>query len=135
MTATPGTTDAGVPVGDRVEVRGLRIEAVHGVGEAEQRNAQPFEVDLDLYLAAPGGAAGSDDLSATADYAAAIEAAARVLEGPSRRLLETLAEDVAAAVLADPHLAAVTVWVRKLRPPVPRDLRSAAVRITRHRYR
>lgn len=119
--------------GDCVEIRGLRVEAVHGVAEAERRSPQPFEVDLDLYLAAPGLAAASDDLSATADYAAAIEAAAQVLEGAPRHLLETLAEDVASAVLADPHLSGVTVWVRKLRPPVARDLRTSAVRITRHR--
>lgn len=119
--------------GDRVELRGLRLEAVHGVGEAERRNPQPFEVDLDLYLADSVTESRADDLAVTADYAAAIEVAAQVLEGPPRHLLETLAEEVAAAVLSDPHLSAVTVSVRKLRPPVPRELRSAGVRITRRR--
>ena len=132
---TAPARDPGMAGADCVEIRGLRVEAVHGVGEAERRNPQPFEVDLDLYLADDGAESRADDLAVTADYAAAIEVAAQVLEGPPRHLLETLAEEVAAAVLADPHLSAVTVWVRKLHPPVPRDLRSAAVRITRRRSR
>ena len=36
--------------GDRIEVRGLRVDGVHGVLEQERMHAQPFEVDLDLYL-------------------------------------------------------------------------------------
>jgi len=135
VTATSQAGDLGTAGSDCVEIRGLRVEAVHGVGEAERRSPQPFEVDLDLYLDDGGAASRPDDLTATADYAAAIEVAAQVLEGRPRHLLETLAEEIAAAVLADPHLSAVTVWVRKLHPPVPRDLRSAAVRITRRRGR
>jgi 7,8-dihydroneopterin aldolase/epimerase/oxygenase len=117
---------------DRIEIRGLVAEAVHGVGEAERHSPQPFEVDLDLYLdLAP--AAGADDLGATADYAAAVDAVMAVLRGRHRALLETLAEDMAAAVLADPRVEAVTVAVRKLAPPVPERLRSAGVRVTRRR--
>jgi dihydroneopterin aldolase len=133
VTAVPPPAGGGPGGAARLEVRGIRVEAVHGVGEAERRRPQPFEVDLDLYLAHPEVAAATDELTDTADYAAAVEAAARVLEGPPRRLLEALAEEVAVAVLADEHLSAVTVWVRKLRPPLTRDLRSAAVQLTRHR--
>ena len=43
---TPGPA----PDGDRIEVRGLRLDGVHGVLEDERRAPQPFEVDLDLYL-------------------------------------------------------------------------------------
>jgi len=117
---------------DRIEIRGLRVEARHGATEAEQAEAQPFEVDLDLHLEL-SAAAADDDLEATADYAAAVDAAVAVLQGPPRRLLETLAEDVAAAVLADRKLTAVTVAVRKLRPPLQVALGSAGVRLTRRR--
>ena len=48
------------------------------------------------------------------------------------RLLERLATRIADDVLAlDDRLTSVTVTVRKLRPPVPVDLASAGVTITR----
>lgn len=118
--------------GDRIEIRGLKVDAAHGVTDEERGSRQPFEVDLDLHLDLASAGAG-DALERTADYAAAVAAARAVVAGPPRRLLETLAEDIAAAVLADPAVDAVTVAVRKLRPPVPERLSSAGVRITRAR--
>lgn len=117
---------------DRIEIRGLVVDAVHGVHEEERAAPQPFEVDVDLELDMTRATAG-DDLTGTADYARAVQAATSVLLGPPRRLLETLAEEIAAAVLADPAVEAVTVAVRKLRPPVPGRLASAGVRLTRRR--
>jgi len=50
------------------------------------------------------------------------------------QLLERLAELVAEAVLGlDDRVHAVTVAVRKLRPPVPHQLGTAGVRVTRSR--
>lgn len=108
---------------------------MHGVLPEEQVTPQPFEVDLDLHVDL-SGAASADALEAAADYGAAVSAAASVLGGPPRQLLETLAEDIATAVLAAPSLSAVravTVSVRKLRPPVPERVTSAGVRLTRGR--
>lgn len=49
-------------------------------------------------------------------------------------LLEHLAGRIGDAVLgADPRVASTTVWLRKLRPPVPHDLATAGVRLTRSR--
>ncbi len=60
------------------------------------------------------------------------EAVERVVAGESHRLLERLATRIADDVLAvDPRIDAVTVTVRKLRPPVPLDLASAGVTVTR----
>ncbi len=62
--------------------------------------------------------------------AAAVE---RVLTGERHRLLERLAERMAEEALrcAGDAARSVTVTVRKLRPPVPLDLASAGVSITR----
>ncbi|HEY5025331.1 MAG TPA: dihydroneopterin aldolase [Acidimicrobiales bacterium] len=120
------------PGPDRIEVRGLRVDGVHGVLDEEQRHTQPFEVDLDLYLDTTAGAT-SDDLAATADYAAAVDAAVTVITGPSQRLLESLAGAIAELVLADAHVEAVTVVVRKLRPPLAPPVASTGVRIHRRR--
>ena len=106
--------------------------AVHGLLEQERAAPQPFEIDLDLFLDT-AVAGGADDIGATADYAAAVDAAVGVLAGPPRLLLESLAEAVAAAVLEDRRVDVVTVAVRKLAPPVAHELASAGVRITRGR--
>ena len=118
--------------GDRIEVRGLRLDAVHGVLVEERRAPQPFEIDLDLFLDTRR-AGSSDDLGATADYGAAVDAAVAVLAGPPRALLESLAAAVADAVLGDDRVEAVTVVVRKLRPPLAHAVASTGVRIHRTR--
>ena len=125
-------TPRGEPAGDRIEIRSLRVEAVHGVHESERNSPQAFEVDLDLYVDT-SSASRSDELSETADYSAAVDAAVEVMGGPPHTLLESLAAEIADKVLRDIRVGAVTVWVRKLRPPVEHVLGSAAVRLTRSR--
>jgi dihydroneopterin aldolase len=117
---------------DRIELRGLRVLGAHGALPEEQQRAQPFEVDLDLELDLRS-AGRSDRLADTVDYGAVTEALAAVVAGPHVELLEHLAERLAVAALASgaPHATAVTVSVRKTRPPVPFDLRSAGVTIRR----
>jgi 2-amino-4-hydroxy-6-hydroxymethyldihydropteridine diphosphokinase len=63
-------------------------------------------------------------------------AVADVVAGPHVDLLEHLAALIVAAVgrAAGPRARAVTVTVRKLRPPVPVELASAAVTISRQLY-
>jgi len=113
-------------------VRGLRVDAVHGVLDTERHRPQPFEIDLDLYVDATR-AARTDALDDTADYDAAVEAAMTVMRGPSRALLESLAAAVGDAVLGDGRVDAVTVVVRKLRPPLLHPVSSTAARVTRRR--
>lgn len=115
---------------DRLELRGLRVVASHGTLPEEQERAQPFEVDLDVEVDL-ARAADSDDLADTVDYGRVLERAAAVVAGGPFRLLEGLAGAIARAVLADQGALSVTVTVRKLRPPVPADLASVGVRLTR----
>ncbi|HVF14917.1 MAG TPA: dihydroneopterin aldolase [Acidimicrobiales bacterium] len=118
---------------DSIQLRGLRALGVHGALPEEQDRAQPFEIDLDVELDL-SVAGASDHLPDTADYGALAAVVAAVVGGERVNLLERLAERVAARVAdTDPRIRAVTVTVRKLRPPVPVDLRSAGVRITRRR--
>jgi dihydroneopterin aldolase len=120
------------PTEDRLELRGLRFVAAHGALPEEAVRAQPFEVDLDLIVDLRA-AGHSDDLADSVDYGEVCEAVRSVMEGPHARLLEHLAEEVAARALAvaGGRAAGVVVTVRKLRPPVPFDMASAAVCITR----
>ena len=120
------------PMSDVIQLRGLRVAGRHGVLEQEHVRSQPFEVDLDLEVdLAPAGR--SDSLDDTVDYGSVSEAVAEVVGGPHSDLLEHLAERIARAALgaAGRSVTAVTVTVRKTRPPVPADLDSAGVRIRR----
>lgn len=104
----------------------------HGVLPEEQQRAQPFAVDVDLIVdLRPAGQ--SDDLGDTVDYGAVAEAVVAVVEGPPAALLEYLAERIALRILAlaQDRATSVTVTLHKLRPPVPVDMASAGVRITR----
>ena len=57
-----------------------------------------------------------------------------MVAGRSFELLESLADAVAEATLAsDARITAVTVHLRKLRPPLALDLGTVGVRITRRR--
>jgi dihydroneopterin aldolase len=117
---------------DRIEIRGLRLVGLHGLLPEERSRTQPFEIDLDLEVDMDGATA-SDALADTADYGAAIGVAAAVVAGPPHDLLESLAGAIASAVLADARVIRVTVAVRKLRPPVPYDVDSTGVRLSRSR--
>jgi len=117
---------------DRIELRGLRLVCALGVPAAERARPQPVEIDLDLVVDV-AAAAARDDLADSADYAATLDAVAAVVSRTAYRLLESLAEAIAAAVLEDDKVAAVTVGLRKLQPPVPYDLATAGVRLTRRR--
>jgi FolB domain-containing protein len=122
-----------VTAGDLIELRGLRLAGIVGVLAHEQAQPQPLELDLDirLDLAAAGA---SDDLSDTVDYGALCALAEQVVSTTSYALLEALAEHLAAALLAaDPRVDAVTLSVRKLRPPVAQQLSTSGVRISRAR--
>ncbi len=138
MTAAGGQAGAGVGAGgggngDRIQLRALRVVGTHGVLAEERARPQPFEVDLDLSVDL-ALATATDRLSDTVDYGEVAETAAAVVSGGSFQLLEALAGAVAEAVLAsDLRITAVTVHLRKLRPPVPLDLGTVGVRITRRR--
>jgi dihydroneopterin aldolase len=104
----------------------------HGALPEERQRPQPFEVDLELLLDLRG-AGRTDDIAATVDYASLCEAVRAVVEGPPALLLERLAEHVSERALAAAggRAQGIVVTVRKLRPPVPVELASAAVRIYR----
>jgi dihydroneopterin aldolase len=125
--------DGSGPVSDRIELRGLRLSALVGALPEERDRLQPIEVDLDVEAdLAPSGR--SDLLADTIDYGAVCAAVEAVAGAGHVTLLEHLADRLAVAVLAvDGRVDAVTVAVRKLRPPVPLQLDTSGVRIRRSR--
>jgi dihydroneopterin aldolase len=117
-------------VPDLIELRGLRLSGICGALAEERERPQPLEIDLDVAVdLTPAGR--SDSLADTVDYSALLDDVERVVAAGTPVLLEHLAERIAAAVLAHERVDAVTVAVRKLRPPVPQQLATTGVRIHR----
>jgi 7,8-dihydroneopterin aldolase/epimerase/oxygenase len=117
---------------DRIVLTNLRFDGVHGVHDWEREAAQPFEVDVELRLDL-GPAGRSDDLTLTVDYGRVYEVVAGVVLGPSRSLLESIAEAIATELLARFPVDAVVVRVRKPGVRLGGPLEHAAVEIQRTR--
>jgi dihydroneopterin aldolase len=118
---------------DKLILRELHFIARHGVLPEEHENSQHFSATLELELPlAPAGR--SDRLDQTIDYCAVQAVVRKIIEGSHRKLIETLAETVAAELLAAfPTVSAVTVEILKPRPPVDFQFAGVAVRIRRER--
>lgn len=108
------------------------FEGRHGFYEQEQREPQPFEVDVELLLnLQPAGVA--DALEKTIDYAAVFDDVRQIVESTSFKLLEALAEAIAHELLSDFPIAEVGVRVRKPKAPLDGTLDYAGVEIWRQR--
>ncbi|APT93281.1 dihydroneopterin aldolase [Corynebacterium phocae] len=118
---------------DRIELTGLEFYGYHGVLAEEKREGQPFIIDITCWLDF-SGAARTDDLAQTLNYAELAEVAAKVVEGPSRDLIETVASAVAEDVMRTfSFLMAVEVTVHKPKAPIPRTFKDVAVVARRSR--
>ena len=106
--------------------------ALVGVLPHERESMQPLQIDIDLEVDL-SEAGVTDNLADTANYGAISEAIADVVRTSSDTLLERLAARIADRVLHFDHVEVANVLVTKLRPPVPEDLVSSAVRIVRSR--
>jgi len=84
---------------DTIFLRRLQLDVLIGVHEEERHAPQPLIFDLEME-AAVAPAAASDDIQDALDYSAVAQALAAHCEGTRHRLIETLAEECAALVLA-----------------------------------
>lgn len=100
---------------DRIVLSGIRVQGRHGVSDEERSRPQDFE--LDLTCSTDARAAARDDvIGTTIDYVRLRDVAVAVAAGSSYRLIETLAERIASAILDELHPRWVRVRVTKLRP-------------------
>ena len=119
---------------DRIVLHDMVFMGRHGVLEQEQREPQPFHVDVELSLdLQPAGI--DDDLTRTVDYAVVFETCRSIVESTSFRLIEALAEAIAHELLADFPISEVTVRVRKPNAPIEGTLAWAGVEVQRHSSR
>jgi len=119
-------------VSDRIILADMVFQGRHGLHEQEQRQAQPFEVDVELALnLQPAGI--DDDIDKTVDYGQVFDVCRQIVESTSFRLLEALAEAIAHEVLAAFPVSEVTIRVRKPKVPIDGTLAYAGVEIQRQR--
>ena len=122
----------GSAVADRIELRGLTVRGHHGVFEHERRDGQDFVVDITVWIDL-AAAAASDDLADTLDYGVLAQRAADIVAGPPRKLIETVAGEIADGVMADERVHAVEVVVHKPSAPIPLQFADVAVVARRSR--
>lgn len=104
---------------DRIELKGLRVFAHHGVLPHETENGQAFSLDITCWLDL-SAAAAEDDLDATINYAELAQLAYDIAAGTPRKLIETVTAHIADAAIARyPRLHAVEVTLHKPRAPIP----------------
>ena len=116
---------------DELTITGLAVFAHHGVFDHERRDGQTFLIDATLYLPL-ADAGGTDELARTVHYGElAAEISAAVQRDPVD-LIETVAERVAAVVLAHPEVAMTRVTVHKPDAPIGLSFTDVEVSITRH---
>ncbi len=115
-----------------VFVRGLALQARLGIYPHEK--AAPQRVIIGVELAVEDEAAptsvGSDDLRRVVNYESVVRAARAAVDGHTL-LVETLAERIAAAALADPRVVRARVTVEK--PDAFPDAATVGVTIERIR--
>jgi len=116
-------------VKDVILLDGIEVPAALGVSKAERSMRRPVLIDLELGFEL-GRAGRSDRLADTLDYAEIYRSVEEVAGTREHRLVEALAERVAASLLSSYPITSCTVTVRKF-APVAGHLRYAGVRITR----
>ena len=114
----------------RIFVRGLELIGSIGIYEHEKRYEQRIVVSVDL--AVDDHYDGhSDRIGDIYDYDEAIGAVKSIVAAGHVNLLETLAERIAEACLANQDVISITVRIEK--PDILPDCRAVGIEITRRR--
>lgn len=97
----------------RLFVRDMELLAVVGIYDHEKTVPQRIRVSLDLHVLDRVGPK-RDEIADVVSYEEAVEIVRGIVGAGHVNLLETLAERIAAALLADVRIRAVTVRIEKL---------------------
>ena len=117
---------------DRIIISKITAYGYHGVLPAERSLGQEFQATVTI-TTGPVEPPHQDNPERVLDYRTALEAVRSVLTGPPCRLLETVAERIAARILALPGVLVATVRVGKPNPPLPEVQGGVWVEISRGR--
>lgn len=115
---------------DTITLKGIPCYGYHGCLPEENRNGQPFYIDIMMKVSLEK-AGRSDDLRDTIDYSKVYGMVKNMAEGKPYHLIERLAEVIAEAVRTQFPIAGVIVTVHKPQAPVGGLIGDVAVTIER----
>lgn len=101
-----------VTLPDTIEIRRLRVTTSIGVPDEERANGQDLLVTVRM-VPAQGFVGMADELSNTVDYHSAAMEVEALAQARPRRLIETLAVEIAEHLLREYPLSRVAVTVEK----------------------
>ena len=114
---------------DKIFIRGQKVSCHIGVPEEERLKAQELLIHTTLMPPVSMGGMG-DDITKTIDYHQVYVRVGEVASERSRKLLETLAEDLASMILSEFPVESVAIEIEKFILP---NAQSTGVAITRVR--
>ncbi|KEZ49660.1 dihydroneopterin aldolase [Metabacillus indicus] len=118
---------------DKIFVNGMEFYGYHGVFPEETKLGQRFRADMTIELDLKQ-AGQTDDLQHTVNYASLYKICRGVAEGKPFKLVEAVAEKIAAEVLEEfQQVSFCTVKLYKPDPPIPGHYDYVAVEIRRGR--
>lgn len=126
--------DRGV-IMDYIHVNEMAFYGYHGALPEENKLGQRFRVTVSLAVDLRE-AGETDELSKTVNYAEVYMLCEEIVEGPSVKLIETVAERIATRILEtyQSQVKGVRVQLIKPDPPIAGHYASVAVDITRGNY-
>jgi dihydroneopterin aldolase len=111
----------------------MEFYGYHGVFSEETKLGQRFRVDLTVSLDLKK-AGETDELEYSVNYAELYNVCKGIVEGKPFKLVEAVAEKIAAEILESfPMVEETKIKVIKPDPPIPGHYQSVAVEITRSR--
>jgi dihydroneopterin aldolase len=96
----------------RIEIRRLQVRTFIGVPDEERASAQDLRVSVSISPRL-SFAAMEDEIDRTIDYAALANGIQALALARPRKLIETLASDIASFVIEEPQAVSVEVVVEK----------------------
>jgi dihydroneopterin aldolase len=116
---------------NRIVIERLEFQGRCGVTSEERQRPQPLALDLELECDMP--TASSDQIGDTVDYAQVSQRVVELGAKESCALLESLAERTLTMLFREFPVGRVTLWLRKLAPPLTQVTGSVGIKIERSR--
>lgn len=118
---------------DKIILTGIEAYGHHGCTEEERCAGSFLKADLEIFSDL-SKAGKSDNLDDTIDYSKILFDVKKIIEGTPRRLIETVAEEIAEKILNDfDKVERVKVVLHKPNAPLPLKYADAAVSIVREK--
>jgi dihydroneopterin aldolase len=119
---------------DRIFIKGLALQANHGVMAHEAKVGQTFTLDLDLEIDL-SAAARSDKVMDTVSYDKVVDCASEAFCTQRYRLIEAAAGRVADSILAAfPRVRSARITIHKPHAPISATFSDVGVTLVRSRH-